>query len=83
MIWTGRSSDVEQPAQAIRIMEQEVRALVAGEATRKAERQTFGVEDLGGPCDIIRRGPALAELPREALTRIPHEVAAFLRPQRP
>jgi hypothetical protein len=73
----------QQPAQAIRIGEQQVGALVAGETPGEAQGQGIRVEDPGLIHEGARVGPAHHHLPEMAAARPLHQAHAALAAQGP
>ena len=63
----GRSE--EKGAQALEVLEQEVRALVGREAAREADRERFGVHRVGNFTGLLGTCPACFELLAKAMPR--------------
>ncbi len=71
---------LEDPHEPVRIADQQVRALVGGEAAREAHRQHVGVEHRAGPLDLCRVPRLGRELPDETIPHEPHQAFAGVGP---
>src|SRR5690606_18462081 len=66
----------DDPAKSIDVLEDEIGALVGGEASRESDRQVLGVERLVRRGDLHRRGSLAKELLLHALPNEAHEAIA-------
>src|ERR1039457_2620845 len=66
-----------------RVMEQQVRSLVGGEAARKAERECVGIEEMPGGFDILGRRASGGEVQGQTLASILYQRLAGGRAKLP
>jgi len=65
----------EQPGQAFRIVQQQVRTFVGSETAREAQRQDIGLQGIARSVDVALDAGFRRHLPQQAATRVCDEIA--------
>src|ERR1019366_2807677 len=60
----------QKTKQAWRVMQQQVRSLVGGEAARKAQRECVGIKEMPGGFDLLGRRASTGQVQRQSLASI-------------